>query len=227
MKKTISEFRKAFYQNFIKRADTLFNLVDALTVVGRVSSPVALSEETPFARNAKRPACTMVWKTARCNPSTKHTQSMLSWNVFSRSTTFQRKSGIACGQFAIAGRSGSQLPYERHTALQGYVANLAETCDPENELQLITKVQVVSNNVADSQLLKEHNLRAAVEASVRSLKHPFPRRSITRARQVSYDLPNDCLCDACECSQDLEVSNHACEKRRPKSRRGFFWLFSF
>ena len=50
MKKTISEFRKALRQNFIKRADTLFTLVDALTVAGRVSSPVASSEETPFAR---------------------------------------------------------------------------------------------------------------------------------------------------------------------------------
>jgi len=38
---------------------------------------------------------------------------------------------------------------------KGYVANLTETCDPENELQLITKIQVDSNNVADSHLLKE------------------------------------------------------------------------
>jgi hypothetical protein len=38
---------------------------------------------------------------------------------------------------------------------KGYVANLTETCDPENKLQLITKVQVDSNNVADTQLLKE------------------------------------------------------------------------
>lgn len=38
---------------------------------------------------------------------------------------------------------------------KGYVANLTETCDPANELQLITKVQVASNNVADSHLLKE------------------------------------------------------------------------
>jgi len=50
VKKTISKFRKAVYQTFLKRADTLFNLVDALTVAGHVSSPVALSEETPFAR---------------------------------------------------------------------------------------------------------------------------------------------------------------------------------
>jgi hypothetical protein len=38
---------------------------------------------------------------------------------------------------------------------QGYVTNLTETCDPENELQLITKVQTASNNTDDSQLLAE------------------------------------------------------------------------
>jgi len=38
---------------------------------------------------------------------------------------------------------------------KGYVANLTETCDPENELQLITKVQVAANNVDDAQLMQE------------------------------------------------------------------------
>lgn len=38
---------------------------------------------------------------------------------------------------------------------KGYVANLSETCDPENPLQLITKVQVAPNNVDDTQLLAE------------------------------------------------------------------------
>jgi hypothetical protein len=38
---------------------------------------------------------------------------------------------------------------------KGYVANITETCDPENELQLITKVQVVPNNVDDGQLLAD------------------------------------------------------------------------
>ena len=38
---------------------------------------------------------------------------------------------------------------------KGYVANLTETCDPENDLQLITDVQVAPNNVDDSQLLAE------------------------------------------------------------------------
>lgn len=36
---------------------------------------------------------------------------------------------------------------------KGYVANITETCDPENEIQLITKVQVAPNNTDDSQLL--------------------------------------------------------------------------
>jgi hypothetical protein len=38
---------------------------------------------------------------------------------------------------------------------KGYVANITETCDPDNALQLITKVQVAPNNVDDSQLLAE------------------------------------------------------------------------
>jgi hypothetical protein len=38
---------------------------------------------------------------------------------------------------------------------KGYVANLTETCDPQNEIQLITKAQVASNNVDDSQLLAD------------------------------------------------------------------------
>jgi hypothetical protein len=41
----------------------------------------------------------------------------------------------------------------RDTLYRGYVANLTETCDPENPLQLITKIQVASNQVDDPQLL--------------------------------------------------------------------------
>jgi hypothetical protein len=37
----------------------------------------------------------------------------------------------------------------------GYVANLSETCDPQNPLQLITKVQLAPNATDDSQLLAE------------------------------------------------------------------------
>jgi len=38
---------------------------------------------------------------------------------------------------------------------QGYAANVTETCDPKNDLQLITKVQVAPNNTDDSKLLAE------------------------------------------------------------------------
>jgi hypothetical protein len=40
-----------------------------------------------------------------------------------------------------------------HGLKQGYVANLTETCDPENPFQLITKIQVAPNNVDDTKLL--------------------------------------------------------------------------
>jgi hypothetical protein len=36
---------------------------------------------------------------------------------------------------------------------QGYVANLAETCDPENPFQLIAKIQVSPNSTDDGKLL--------------------------------------------------------------------------
>jgi hypothetical protein len=38
---------------------------------------------------------------------------------------------------------------------QGYAANVTETCDPKNEVQLITKVQVAANATDDSQFLAE------------------------------------------------------------------------
>jgi hypothetical protein len=38
---------------------------------------------------------------------------------------------------------------------KGYVANLTQTCDEENPVQLITKVQVASNNVDDATMLAE------------------------------------------------------------------------
>jgi len=38
---------------------------------------------------------------------------------------------------------------------KGHVANLTETCNPENDLQLITKVQVAPNHIDDNPLLAE------------------------------------------------------------------------
>ena len=42
-----------------------------------------------------------------------------------------------------------------HKAYKGYVANLTETCDPENKLQLITKTAVAPNSVDDAKLMEE------------------------------------------------------------------------
>jgi hypothetical protein len=44
---------------------------------------------------------------------------------------------------------------KRGQGYKGYVANVTETCDPENSLQLITKVQTAPNSTDDSQLLAE------------------------------------------------------------------------
>jgi hypothetical protein len=38
---------------------------------------------------------------------------------------------------------------------KGYVANLTETCDPENKLQRVTKIQVAPNDVDDAKLMEE------------------------------------------------------------------------
>lgn len=51
---------------------------------------------------------------------------------------------------------------------RGYVANITETCDPENQFQLITKVQVAGNMVDDTKLLAEAlpNLKERTEINI-------------------------------------------------------------
>ena len=49
-KTTISEFREAVYQKVTYRPAAILDLVDALTIAGHVSSPVALSESVLFRR---------------------------------------------------------------------------------------------------------------------------------------------------------------------------------
>jgi len=46
----LQQFRQSVYQILSKRADATLDFIDALTVAGHVSSPVALSEETSFRR---------------------------------------------------------------------------------------------------------------------------------------------------------------------------------
>jgi hypothetical protein len=50
VKKTISEFREAVYQKVTYRPAAILDLVDALTIAGHISSPVALSESSLFRR---------------------------------------------------------------------------------------------------------------------------------------------------------------------------------
>jgi hypothetical protein len=49
-KTNISEFREAVYQNVVWRPAAVLDLVDALTTIGHVNSPVALSESPLFRR---------------------------------------------------------------------------------------------------------------------------------------------------------------------------------
>jgi len=44
---------------------------------------------------------------------------------------------------------------KRNEDYQGYVANLTETCDPDNDFQLINKVQVEPNTTEDADMLKQ------------------------------------------------------------------------
>lgn len=44
--------------------------------------------------------------------------------------------------------------YKSGKGYQGYVTNVTETCDPENDLQLIVKVQTAANNTDDAALLE-------------------------------------------------------------------------
>lgn len=52
---------------------------------------------------------------------------------------------------------------------KGYVANITETCDPENKIQLITKVQVAANIVDDTNLLAEALPNLKERTEVRTL----------------------------------------------------------
>ena len=49
-KKPISEFRNAVYQKVIYRRDAILDMIDALTISGHVSSPLAISESPVFRR---------------------------------------------------------------------------------------------------------------------------------------------------------------------------------
>lgn len=71
---------------------------------------------------------------------------------------------------------------------KGYVANVTETCDPENEVQLITKIQVQPNNVADSHLLGEAlpNLKQRTQLETLHTDSAFPSPTNDEALQQHH-----------------------------------------
>lgn len=50
---------------------------------------------------------------------------------------------------------GATYRLKRNEGYQGYVTNVTETCNPDNDIQLIVKVQTESNLTDDADLLKE------------------------------------------------------------------------
>ena len=81
--------------------------------------------------------------------------------AFQLKTGKQRTPALAAGRLAPAGsrpeRGASVDSTQVASNIRRYVANLSETCDPENPsagsrhrpLQLITKVQAAPNNIDD------------------------------------------------------------------------------
>jgi hypothetical protein len=65
---------------------------------------------------------------------------------------------------------------------KGYVANVTETCDPDNAVQLITKVQVAPNHTEDAQLLHDAlpNLKARTDLAtlVTDGAYPSPENDV-------------------------------------------------
>ncbi|MEL6368315.1 MAG: transposase, partial [Pseudomonadota bacterium] len=49
--------------------------------------------------------------------------------------------------------TGATFRAKRGEDYQGYVTNVTETCDPDNDIQLIVKVQTASNTADDAQML--------------------------------------------------------------------------
>jgi len=69
--------------------------------------------------------------------------------------TIETRSNDEIASSALQSLHDPEATYRRkqNKGHKGYVANVTQTCAPENPLQLITQVQVAPNNVADTTLL--------------------------------------------------------------------------
>ena len=63
---------------------------------------------------------------------------------------------------------------------------------------------------------QSQNLRAAVEATVRSVKHPFPAGKLPVRGQVSHDLHDHCFCRHDQCAPHPTL--HSCKNKGSASR---------
>jgi len=77
--------------------------------------------------------------------------------VLETTDSLRPKEGPELSASSLQSPDDEQASYRRKRGEDyvGYVANLTETCDPENDLQLVTKVQVEPNTTEDAQMLAE------------------------------------------------------------------------
>jgi hypothetical protein len=75
--------------------------------------------------------------------------------VLADETSLRPKAGQELSASSLQSPDDAQASYRRKRGEDyvGYVSNLTETCDPENDLQLIMKVQVEPNSTEDAQML--------------------------------------------------------------------------
>lgn len=119
---------------------------------------------------------------------------------------------------------------------RGYVANIVETCDPENEVNLIVKVQTASNNADDAELLRaalpnllertdvkiihsdggfhspaldEDLAEAQVEQHLTAIRgsQPDPARIGLAQFEVEYDVLNNPILLRCPEGQEIPVES--------------------
>jgi len=72
-------------------------------------------------------------------------------------TGFRPKTGDELSAHSLQSPDDWEATYrtKRGQGYQGYVANVIETCDPDNDLQLIVKLQTESNNIDDAAMLDD------------------------------------------------------------------------
>jgi hypothetical protein len=77
------------------------------------------------------------------------------YKIVEKEIKLKKPKEISSGSLQSLDDLGASYRTKVNKHYKGYVANIAETCDPKNDLQLITKVQVEPNNISDDQMLAD------------------------------------------------------------------------